>query len=315
MSAAATVPAKNGQQTNEVVAAIPPPRLPYHPEIETRFGVTRAQWKALVEAVFPLATSTNSIVLALSYCKARNLDIFKRNVHIVPIWNSQLNKMVDTIWPGIGELRTTAFRTREYAGRGDTLFGPDVTEKIGNAEVTYPEWAQVTVNRLVNGEAVSFAGPRVYWKETYATAKRNDATPNSMWLRRPRGQLDKCAEAAALRAAFPEEIGNEHTDDEVGVAAASPLTEVVPSQPTQGVSALESKLGLMPEAPTEHVDDEGEIHDGPLVPTETPTPTQDEATTLGEVKQNGEDVPADSFVLDMEKSATPVKAPSKSSKR
>jgi phage recombination protein Bet len=274
MSTAA--PAKNGQQTNEVVAAIPPPRLPYHPEIENRFGVTKAQWKALVEAVFPLATNTNSIVLALSYCKARNLDPFKRNIHIVPIWNNQLKKMVDTIWPGIGELRTTAFRTRQYAGRGDTLFGPDVTEKLGSVEVTYPEWAQVTVNRLVDGVSVTFAGPRVYWKETYSTARRDDPTPNAMWLRRPRGQLDKCAEAAALRAAFPEELGNEHTDDEVGVlgAADSKVTQV---HEERGVMSLESRLGLQEETPAvDHVDGEGEIHEEPVAAAE-PAPVAEEA--------------------------------------
>ena len=71
----------------ERVPALPPPRLPYHPAIEERFGVDRAMWKALVEAVFPNATSTDSVILALSYCRARKLDPFKRNVHIVPIWS------------------------------------------------------------------------------------------------------------------------------------------------------------------------------------------------------------------------------------
>jgi hypothetical protein len=37
-----------------------------------------------------------------------------------------------------------------------------------------------------------------------------------MWRDRPRGQLEKCAEAAALRAAFPEEIGGDLCSDEVG---------------------------------------------------------------------------------------------------
>lgn len=201
---------------NTQVARFNPPRLPHHPEIENRFGIGKAEWKALVEAVFPLATSVDSIILALSYCKARKLDPFKRNVHIVPIWSKQLNKMVDTVWPGIGELRTTAFRTGQYAGRGETVYGPDITKKVGNIEITFPEWAQVTVQRMVNDQVVNFTGPRVYWMETYSQAGRNDVTPNSMWARRTRGQLEKCAEAAALRAAFPEEIGNEYTDDEAG---------------------------------------------------------------------------------------------------
>src|SRR5690348_581336 len=69
------------------VAVFQKPRLPYHPAIEERFGVKAAEWKALVEAVFPLAQSVDSVVLALSYCKARKLDPFKRVVHIVPIWD------------------------------------------------------------------------------------------------------------------------------------------------------------------------------------------------------------------------------------
>src|SRR6185369_500402 len=36
-----------------------------------------------------------------------------------------------------------------------------------------------------------------------------------MWQERPEGQLEKCAEAAALRRAFPEEIGNELTAEEM----------------------------------------------------------------------------------------------------
>ena len=36
-----------------------------------------------------------------------------------------------------------------------------------------------------------------------------------MWANRPVGQLEKCAEAGALRRAFPEEIGNELTAEEM----------------------------------------------------------------------------------------------------
>ena len=192
-----------------------PSRLPYHPSIQERFGIDPTVWKALVEAIFPTATSMDSVVLALSYCKARKLDPFKRNVHIVPIYDSATKSYRDTIWPGIGELRTTAFRTGEYAGRGDTNFGPTLTQAVGSMSVTFPEWAQVTVSRVVRGQVVAFSGPKVYWLETYATVKYGELTPNTMWADRPFGQLEKCAEAAALRAAFPEEVGCDFIPDEV----------------------------------------------------------------------------------------------------
>ena len=88
-------------------------RLPFHPGFESRFadiGVTQATWMAVVEACFPLASSYESVGMALSYCKARNLDPFKKVIHIVPIWNKQLGRMVDTIWSSITELRTVAMR-------------------------------------------------------------------------------------------------------------------------------------------------------------------------------------------------------------
>lgn len=201
------------QPTN--LPAIMPPRLPYHPAIEERFGVDLTEWRALVDAVFPLAKEPSSVILALSYCKARNLDPFKRPVHIVPMWNSAAKRMVETVWPGIGELRTTAFRTGQYAGRDEAKYGGTKIESVGNVVLEYPEWCQVTVYRLLGGQRLPFPGPRVYWKESYATTGKDDPSPNSMWRRRPFGQIDKCAEAAALRAAFPEEVGNEYAAEEM----------------------------------------------------------------------------------------------------
>lgn len=212
----------------EALPAIAPERLPYHPSVQERFGIDRASWRALVEAVFPTARSVEGVILALSYCKARRLDPMKKPVHVVPIWDRERKRYVDTVWPGIGELRTTAMRTGLYAGCDAAQFGPDITQtfrgKAGedgrdqDVTVTFPEWAQVTVYRMVGGQRVPVPGPRVYWLETYATQGR-EGLPNEMWRRRPRGQLEKCAEAAALRRAFPEEIGNELAADEIGGAS------------------------------------------------------------------------------------------------
>jgi len=226
----------------EQVAVIKPPRLPFIPEIEERFGVDKASWMALVEGIFPNATSTGSIVLALSYCKARNLDPFKRNVHIVPIWNKAEKQYIDTIWPAIGELRTTAFRTGDYAGRGETIFGPDISGKVGSMQITYPEWAQVTLHRFVKRTIVDFVGPRVYWIETYATKSHEDDTPKEMWATRPRGQLDKCAEAAALRCAFPEEVGSEYIPEEVQHTARQTIDAVSRATRINSLSAVTERI-------------------------------------------------------------------------
>ncbi len=235
-------------ESREIIPHVPPPRLPYHPRVGEVYGIDRGQWKALVEAIFPNATTVDSVVLALSYCKARKLDPFKRVVHIVPIWNRDKGCLVDTIWPGIGELRTTAFRTGDYAGRSEAVFGPNLTQKIGRVDVTFPEWCQVSVFRMVKGERREFAGPKVYWKETYATYKRDDDTPNEMWHSRPFGQVEKCAEAAALRAGFPEEIGSDYIPEEVAHPRATVApAEIVAANGHTLASAIESLPNTNPD--------------------------------------------------------------------
>lgn len=278
---------KNG---NAGVPALQGPRLPFHPLVEERFGIDRASWKALVEAIFPNAQSVESVVLALSYCKARRLDPFKRNVHIVPIWNKDARCLIDTIWPGIGELRTTAFRTGEYAGRSATVFGPDLTQLVGKTQLTFPEWAQVTVYRMVKGQRVEFCGPRVYWLETYAVKKRDDDSPNEMWETRPRGQIDKCAEAAALRAGFPEEIGGDHIPEEVQGGRSQIIDQ--PKQRIEDITArLETEQAPVLQASEEQTNEdglkEGEAlgEGGEVISQETTEPTADLTAVLADLKR------------------------------
>lgn len=174
-----------------------------------------AQLKVLREVVWPDAQNDDSIRLAYEYCRARQLDPLKRTVHIVPVWDSKKNKMRDTVWPSIAEVRTTAHRTGEYAGADPIRYGPLVKKRIGTADIEFPEWAEMTVYRLArNGERYPYTA-RVWWLEAYAQKKRADATPNSMWMKRKFGQVDKCAEAASLRMAFPEELGGVITAEEM----------------------------------------------------------------------------------------------------
>lgn len=223
--------AKQREASEATAVALSTERLPWHPAIKERFPhIERKDWRVLTDAIFPAAKTTEGVILALAYCDARKLDIFKRCVHIVPIWDGKQKKMIESVWPGISETRTTAMRTKQYAGCDEVEFGPDVekTWKIkggsddqGNTypdreyTVTFPQWARLTVYRVMNGERWACPGPKVYWLETYATQSRFIDSPNEMWRKRPYGQLEKCAEAAALRRAFPEEDSGP-TAEEIG---------------------------------------------------------------------------------------------------
>jgi len=289
---------RNTENGNANVPALSPPRLPYHPAVEERFGIDRSGWKALVEAIFPSAQSPESVILALSYCKARKLDPFKRVIHIVGIWDSQKNCMKDTVWPGIGELRTTAHRTGIYAGRDKTEYGPDVTKVWEGKdrkknfdyryEVTFPEWAQVTLYRTVNGQRVAYAGPQVYWLETFGE-DRNGA-PNSMWRKRPRGQIDKCAEAAALRSAFPEEVGNEYIDAEAHLSKQVESREVETEGGNEGLKKLlaEREANTQAEPPQAETPEEPQTEAGNVPADEEPPDKSDERDAETEAKVQSE---------------------------
>lgn len=170
--------------------------------------------EVLQSSLYPSA-SPSSIKMVLGYCKASGLDPMQKPVHIVPMWDGKAKQMRDVVMPGIGLYRTQAARTG-CAGVTEPEFGPDVTENIGGVSITYPTWCRVTVKRkLTGGDIVEFTA-KEFWKENYAVkgGQEKSIAPNAMWQKRPYGQIAKCAEAQALRKAFPE-IGSEPTADEM----------------------------------------------------------------------------------------------------
>ena len=204
--------------------------------------------KVLSTSLYPGADLA-SIKLVVGWCKAQNKDPMKRPVHIVPMQvkekikdaNGNPTNKTKAVWrdvlmPGIGDYRTDAARTGEYAGIGEATFGPDITKELGgepkkewddqaHAKVdtgrkydtlpfTFPEWCEISVFRLVQGIRCEFSSGRVYFEEIYATAGNDTSLPNAMWKKRKRGQIEKCAEAMALRRAFPE-VGAQPTADEL----------------------------------------------------------------------------------------------------
>jgi len=186
--------------------------------------------EVLQSSLYPGA-SLSSIKMVLGYCKASGLDPMRKPVHIVPMWDSKAKQMRDVTMPGIGLYRTDAARTGEHVGTDEPVFGPMVEYELSGSKVTVPEWCRVTVYRLKNGMRCAFTATE-YWIENYATAGKDTAAPNAMWKKRGRGQLAKCAEAQALRKAFPE-VGSQPTADEMeGKTLDMGPAEVVPPAPT-----------------------------------------------------------------------------------
>jgi len=171
--------------------------------------------QVLQSSLYPGA-SLPSVKMVLSYCRAAGLDPMQKPVHIVPMWDAKAGQMRDVVMPGVNLYRIQASRSGQFAGMTEPEFGPDETATLSSVAVTFPLWCRVTVRRLLSNGTVAEFTAREFWLENYATkgGKEKSLAPNAMWLKRPRGQIAKCASAQALRIAFPE-IASQPTADEM----------------------------------------------------------------------------------------------------
>lgn len=202
--------------------------------------------RALGASFYPGAAEA-SIGMVLTYCQAAGLDPMTKPVHIVPMWDKAAKAMRDVIMPGIGMYRIIADRSGKYAGQDDAEYGPERQ----NWGISYPEWCKVTIYKLTPVGRVPYSA-KVFWLEAYATGGRDSDAPNAMWRKRPYGQLEKCAESAALRKAFPE-IGSQPTAEEMegkmleGTIVEAPVAlsaTAGTSRADQVKNALRSRMGV-----------------------------------------------------------------------
>lgn len=147
----------------------------------------------LIKNTVAVGATDNELGLFLQVCKNRKLDPFSRQIHFV----KRAGK--GTIQTGIDGFRTIAERTGHYAGNDDPVFDNE----------TNPKHATVTVWKMVNGVRCPFT----------ATARWSQYCPGAgqdfMWKKMPHVMLGKCAEALALRKAFPEALSGLYSDEEM----------------------------------------------------------------------------------------------------
>lgn len=155
----------------------------------------------------------------LHLCQRRDLDPFLKQVYLIGRYDRRAGRKVFTPQTGIDGFRVIARRAADKSGIDyeyeDTVwFDADgVMHEVWLTEDP-PVAAKVVVLR--NGKR--FSGVARY--AAYVDTDR-DGNPKNQWKTSPDGQIEKCAEAKALRRAFPEDLGGmysdvemEHLDDE-----------------------------------------------------------------------------------------------------
>lgn len=146
----------------------------------------------------------------LAVSKRLGLDPFGRQVYFIKRWDSKAKAEVGTVQVSIDGFRAIAARTGAHAGTDDVEFDKEDGE--------HPNKATATVYRFVRGVKVPFKAT-ARWTEYVQTYFKDGKTLTSpMWVKMPWLMLGKCAEALALRKAFPEFLSGVYTHDEMSQA-------------------------------------------------------------------------------------------------
>lgn len=191
------------------------------------------------------------LAVFLNYSQRTGLDPFARQIYMIGRKQRQGDNWTTkwTIQASIDGLRIVAERSGDYAGQvGPEYCGADGVWRdvwIGNEP---PVASRVGVLRK------GFAAPLyavAYWHEYVQTDR--DGNPTSMWRSKPLLMLAKCAEALALRKAFPNDLAGLYTADEMGAAdnhapAMRPMAAPAPVQPIEDAVIVNEATGEIVES-------------------------------------------------------------------
>jgi phage recombination protein Bet len=204
------------------------------------YNLTQEQINTLVSAnVIPKGTPEANIKLFAQVCKEKGLSPFSRQIHLIPRY-SQDKGTTYTIQAGIDGFRAIADRSNKYGGSDEYLFDEGLTEyQMLKAGRKKPTTATATVLKVVSNVMVPTKAT-ARWEEYYPGEKQG-----FMWNKMPFLMLGKCAEALALRKAFPEALSGLYTDEEMQQAEN---IKYEPKQEPKEANPEDAKYANAPEA-------------------------------------------------------------------
>jgi phage recombination protein Bet len=157
---------------------------------------------ALLKQTVCKGSSDDELQLFLHACVRTGLDPFMKQIYAIKRGNAM------TIQTGIDGYRLIAERTENYSPGKEPSYQYDDNKNLISATAYVKK-------KTSDGT----------WHEVCATAfyseyvQKFDGKPSSFWLRMPHNQLAKCAEALALRKAFPANLSGIYTFEEMGQAS------------------------------------------------------------------------------------------------
>lgn len=152
----------------------------------------------------------------LHLCQRTQLDPFSRQIYLIGRFDRRAGREVFTPQTAIDGYRVVAHRviaaSGETFGYEDTLWC-DTSGQWRDAWLSEEPPAAAKVTVLRNGQRFSAVA---LFREYVQTGKEGKRL--GLWGKMPAGQVAKCAEALALRKAFPHDLAGVYTAEEMAQA-------------------------------------------------------------------------------------------------
>lgn len=213
--------------------------------------------RALIRQTFAGGATDGEFAALLAVAETRNLNPFTKQVYFVKRWDSQKRCETWAVQISIDGLRAIAERTGLYAGQDEPEYEYEENGSIRLCKVRVyrKDWG----GRACVGVA--------HWRE-YVQLSR-EGKPTAMWAKYAHIMIAKCAEALALRKAFPEAAGGLYTTDEYPVEQAQRV-EVTRMDDDREPAAIDRELA--------EAQAEARYQSGPPAPQAPPAEGRDPRT-------------------------------------